>query len=214
MAVRFESFRSDRFGKTAKKSVCRILDKAAQKLEFDPACFKGHLFTVLKHKRLVFIHCAKIGMPIRGLLHDMSKFSPREFYYGVKYFKGDKSPNEGEREAYGYSMAWMHHKGRNRHHFEYWTDYNLKDKRVRPVKMPLDYVLEMFCDRVAASKTYNKEKYTDKDPIGYFMLRKPHRFIPPETEAFLEKLLRMLSVVGEEKTFAYIRKYRKNHKDY
>ena len=72
MAVRFESFRSDRFGKTAKKSVCRILDKAAQKLEFDPACFKGHLFTVLKHKRLVFIHCAKIGMPIRGILHDMS----------------------------------------------------------------------------------------------------------------------------------------------
>ena len=136
MAVSFDSFRSEKIGKTAKRSVCRILDKAAQKLDFDPACFKGHLFTILKHKRLVFIHCARIGMPLRGLLHDMSKFSPREFYYGVKYFKGDKSPNEGEREAYGYSMAWMHHKGRNRHHFEYWTDYNLKDKRVRPVKMP------------------------------------------------------------------------------
>lgn len=197
-----------------KKSVCGMLDAAAHKIDVDPACFKGHLLTVLRHKRLVFIHCVKAGIPVRGVFHDMSKFSPREFYYGIKYFKGDKSPNEGEREAYGYSKAWMHHKGRNRHHFEYWTDYNLTDRCVRPVKMPLDCVVEMFCDRVAASKTYNKEKYTDKDPITYFMSRKAHRFIHPETEAFIEKLLKMLSVIGEEKTFAYIRKYRKNHKDY
>ena len=214
MAIKCEFYGLDEIGKKAKGTACKILDKAARKIDIEPASFKGHLFTILKHKRLVFIHCLKAGIPLRGLLHDMSKFSPREFYYGIKYFKGDKSPNEGEREAYGYSMAWMHHKGCNRHHFEYWTDYNLKDKCVRPVKMPLVYVIEMFCDRVAASKTYNKEKYTDKDPIGYFMYRKPHRFIHPETEAFLEKLLKMLSICGEDKTFAYIRNYRKHHKDY
>ena len=214
MAGKCESLKQIDVVKKTGNAVCKMLDKAAQKINIDPACFKGHLFTVLKHKRLVFIHCLKVGMPIRGLLHDMSKFSPREFYYGVKYFKGDKSPNEGEREAYGYSMAWMHHKGRNRHHFEYWTDYNLKDKRVRPVKMPLKYVIEMFCDRVAASKTYNKDKFTVKDPIDYFMFRKPHRFIHAETEAFLEKLLKMYSIIGEEKTFAYIRKYKKHHDDY
>ncbi|MCR5828926.1 MAG: DUF5662 family protein [Lachnospiraceae bacterium] len=213
MAVKCEIKRS-KVNNKANSSICKLLDRLAQKVSFDPACFKGHLFTILKHKRLVFIHCLKIGMPVRGLLHDLSKFSPAEFYYGVKYYKGDKSPNEGEREAYGYSNAWMHHKGRNRHHFEYWTDYNLKDRCVKPVKMPLKYVLEMFCDRVAASKTYNREKYTDKDPITYFMQRKPHRFIHPETEAFLEKLLKMLSMVGEEKTFAFIRKYRKHHTDY
>ncbi|MCR4721571.1 MAG: DUF5662 family protein [Lachnospiraceae bacterium] len=194
--------------------VCKLLGDVARKIDFEPASFKGHLFTILKHKRLVLIHCMKVGIPLQGLIHDLSKFSPREFYYGVKYFKGDKSPNEGEREAYGYSMAWMHHKGRNRHHFEYWTDYNIRDKRVRPVKMPLKYVIEMFCDRVAASKTYNKDNFTIKDPISYFMYRKPHRFIHPETEAFLEKLLRMYSIIGEEKTFAYIRNYRKHHKDY
>ncbi len=214
MVVKCESAKSKGYSKRMYRVVCKLLCDAARKIDFEPASFKGHLFTILKHKRLVLIHCMKVGIPLQGLIHDLSKFSPREFYYGVKYFKGDKSPNEGEREAYGYSMAWMHHKGRNRHHFEYWTDYNIRDKRVRPVKMPLKYVIEMFCDRVAASKTYNKDNFTIKDPISYFMYRKPHRFIHPETEAFLEKLLRMYSIIGEEKTFAYIRNYRKHHKDY
>jgi hypothetical protein len=80
---------------------------------------------------------------------------------GVKYYFGDKSPNEGERMEYGYSKAWLHHKGRNKHHFEYWTDYNPKERRVMAVKMPLKYCIEMFCDRVAASKTYQGEKYTN-----------------------------------------------------
>lgn len=175
---------------------------------------KGHFVTVMHHKYVVFIHCCKAGIPLRGLLHDLSKFSVREFYYGMKYFRGDRSPNEGEREEYGYSKAWMHHKGRNRHHFEYWTDYNLEDKCVRPVKMPLEYVIEMFCDRVAAGKIYNKEKYKDSDPYDYYLKRKPHRFIHPETEAFLGKLLKMLSVYGEDRTFAYIRSFRRRRKDY
>lgn len=175
---------------------------------------KGHFVTVVHHKYVVFLHCCKAGIPMRGLLHDLSKFSPREFFYGVKYFRGDRSPNEGEREDYGYSKAWMHHKGRNRHHFEYWTDYNLEDRCVRPVKMPLIYVIEMFCDRVAAGKIYNGDKYTDSDPYDYYMKRKPHRFIHPDTEAFLGKLLKMLAVNGEERTFAYIRRYLKKNEDY
>jgi len=191
-----------------------IKDRISEKSGLKAENFKGHLRTILKHKLLVFIHCAKLGMPLRGLVHDMSKFSPSEFYYGVKYFKGNKSPNEGEREAYGYSLAWMHHKGRNRHHFEYWTDYNIVEHKVKPVKMPLKFVYEMFCDRVAASKTYNKSAYTDKDPLDYFLKRKGHRFIHPETEAFMEKLLKMLAIRGEDKTFAYMRAYRRKHRDY
>ena len=113
----------------------------------------GHLRTILHHKKLVFIHCCKCGIVWQGLVHDMSKFSPTEFFQGVKYFQGNRSPNAKERELFGYSKAWMHHKGRNKHHFEYWTDYNIKARNVMPVEMPVKYVVEMLCDRMADRKS-------------------------------------------------------------
>ena len=142
---------------------------------------------------------------MQGLLHDLSKYSPSEFFVGAKYYQGNRSPNEAEREAYGYSKAWMHHKGRNRHHFEYWTDYDPKTKELTPVEMPLKYVKEMFCDRVAASKIYLGDKYTDEAPINYFLKGKGRRLIHPKTSDLLEQFLVMLRDEGEEKTFAYIR---------
>lgn len=169
-----------------------------------------HFLTVTKHKRLVFLNAIKAGIPLRGLLHDLSKYSPSEFLVGAKYFLGTRSPNDMERKTYGYSKAWMHHKGRNKHHFEYWTDYEPGTKILKPVKMPLIYVKEMFCDRVAASKIYSKEKYTDSSPLDYFLKGKDHRTIHPETSELLEKLLIMLKDKGEEETFRYIR----NLKDY
>lgn len=167
--------------------------------------FTGHLKTVVTHKHYVFIHCVKAGIIWQGLVHDLSKFSPCEFIPGVRFFQGDKSPNIGERAEYGYSLAWMHHKGRNRHHFEYWNDLSLTLKRYAPVKMPLKYVIEMFCDRVAASKVYGKEKYYDGYALDYFNRRPEHPEMHPETEALLKTLLEMLAEKGEDATFAYIR---------
>lgn len=114
--------------------------------------FWGHLRTITKHRHKVIWHCFKAGIFRQGLMHDLSKYSPCEFFKGVRYYQGTRSPNEAEREDIGYSTAWIHHKGRNPHHFEYWTDYNLKTKQVEPVPMPRRYIIEMFCDRVAASK--------------------------------------------------------------
>ena len=165
----------------------------------------GHFKTVVRHRHMVIKHCSKAGILFQGLLHDLSKFSPTEFAPGAKYYQGTRSPNEAEREAYGYSLAWMHHKGRNKHHFEYWTDYSPVTKRMEPVKMPLKYVKEMFCDRVAASKIYMKDSYSDSAPLAYFQKGKGNRMIHPETAAILEKLLTMLADKGEEQTFKYIR---------
>ncbi len=173
-----------------------------------------HTKTVLAHRHMVFKHCLKAGIPIQGALHDLSKFSPSEFFYGVKFYRGDRSPNEGEREDHGFSYAWMHHKGRNKHHFEYWNDYNIQANKALPVKMPLKYVIEMFCDRVAASKIYLKDKYTDQSPYEYFDKGRSRRTIHQETSDFLEKLLKMLAKKGENYTFMYIKWYRKHHKDY
>lgn len=111
----------------------------------------------------------------------------------------------GERDDLGVSYAWMHHKGRNKHHFEYWTDYSKETKEYVPVPMPRKYVIEMFCDRVAACKTYMKDKYTDRSALDYYMKRRDHRHMHPETAALLEELLNMLAELGEDETFGYIR---------
>lgn len=164
-----------------------------------------HFKTITKHRHKVIEHCAKAGILWQGLRHDLSKYTPAEFLPGARFCTGTRSPNEGEREAYGYSLAWMHHKGRNRHHFEYWTDYNPKTKHVEPVKMPLRFVVEMFCDRVAASKIYQGKNYKPDSALQYFLNGKLRRKIHPETSELLEKLLRMLPEKGEEETFRYIR---------
>ena len=164
-----------------------------------------HFKTITAHRHGVIRHCFKAGIPIQGIFHDLSKYSPEEFLKGVRYFQGNRSPHEGERDAYGFSYAWMHHKGRNKHHFEYWTDYDPVTRKMRPVKMPLKYVKEMFCDRVAASKIYKKNDYNDGSPLEYFMRAKKTRQIHPETSQLLEKLLVMLKKKGENYTFAYIR---------
>ena len=159
--------------------------------------FFGHLHTVNSHRYLVFKHAVKAGIPLRGLLHDLSKYSPYEFFEGVRYFQqGTRSPIEKVREIHGYSPAWLHHKGHNRHHFEYWTDYNPKENKIMPVKIPLAFVKEMICDRIAASKIYQKEKYTDDFPLNYFLRGIDKYLIHPETSALMEKLLRMLAEKG------------------
>lgn len=176
-----------------------------------------HFLTVTEHKIEVMKGCFKVGLYRQGLLHDLSKYSPGEFLVGARYFQGDRSPNNAEREEKGYSSAWLHHKGRNKHHYEYWVDYNSAADLVRqgvkpegdltiPVKMPLKYLVEMMMDRIAASKIYNKGHYTDDLPLQYFM--RSYEYIPmnEETKRLLYGLLRMLSVYGEEKTFRFIRK--------
>ena len=98
-------------------------------------------------------------------MHDLSKYSWTEFRIGCRYYQGTRSLNNAEREEKGYSSAWLHHKGRNKHHYEYWIDYNVNAERdgriLTGMKMPVRYVVEMFLDRIAASKVYIGEAYND-----------------------------------------------------
>ena len=176
--------------------------------------FFGHLHTITKHRHLVMAHCFRAGIPWRGLMHDLSKYSPAEFIPGVKFYTGTKSPTDGERRTYGYSKAWMHHKGRNRHHYEYWTDYSIVLKKSVPMKMPLVYVIEMFCDRVAACKVYLKDRYTDSSALEYYNRRLGQEEMHEETSALLGTLVKMLAEKGEKETFRYIRRELRKQKTY
>lgn len=169
----------------------------------------SHFHTITRHRHVVMQHCFRAGIPLQGLLHDLSKYTPAEFIPGARYFQGTRSPNEAEREQNGFSSAWMHHKGRNRHHFEYWTDYNPKTKMMEPVPMPNRYIIEMFCDRVAASKVYRGAQYVNSDPLDYYHLGSQTRKIHPKTAKKIHFLLKMLAERGEDATFAYIRRMKK-----
>ena len=130
----------------------------------------GHLKTVFRHKKEVAKICFKFGLYWQGIIHDLSKFSPTEFIPSVKYFQGNRSPIEAEKEEKGYSMAWLHHKSRNKHHFWFWVDWNSKQCQY-PVRMPLKYVYEMIADTVAAGKVYNKnagKEWKQSDPYEYY----------------------------------------------
>ena len=170
-----------------------------------------HFKTITKHRHAVIRHCFKCGIGFQGLFHDLSKYSLTEFIPGAKYYVGTKNPNEKEREVYGYSLAWMHHKGRNKHHFEYWVDINMQSKRYEPVPMPKRYVTEMFCDRVAACKIYRGKDYTDSSALEYYIRGNARAKMHVETADLLEEWLRMLAEKGEKETFAHIRKVNKQN---
>ena len=166
-----------------------------------------HLKTINHHKWLVCQGCFKVGLYKQGLLHDLSKYSPTEFLVGCKFYQGTRSPNNAEREVKGYSAAWLHHKGRNRHHYEYWLDYSTDlNEGIIGMKMPVRYVVEMFIDRMSASKNYQKEKYTDRSALEYYLHGKDRHIMHPEVRELLEKLLYMLADEGEDATFDYIRR--------
>lgn len=165
-----------------------------------------HFATITRHRNTVIYYCARAGIFWQGLGHDLSKYTPAEFLAGVKYYQGYRSPNEAEREAAGASSAWMHHKGRNRHHFEYWTDYDPAVRgKIRPVEMPYRYVVEMLCDRLAASRIYNGANYSQDEPLKYFLPAKPNRMIHPATSDCIEDMLRLVAEKGEDEVLKMVK---------
>ncbi|MCF0112092.1 MAG: catalase [Erysipelotrichaceae bacterium] len=156
--------------------------------------FIGHLSTITTHKLLVTKFCFKVGLIRQGLLHDLSKYSPVEFFAGVKYFQGDRSPIAREKEVIGYSLGWLHHKGHNRHHLEYWIDRN-RDGYFY-TEIPKNIVKEMVCDRIAACMVYQKDKYTDASALEYYQLGFDYPITHPATKELLTTYLTWVKEYG------------------
>lgn len=163
-----------------------------------------------KHRRLVRRLCFECGLYWQGLTHDLSKFSPIEFWRGVKYYQGDRSPQVRERELFGYSAAWLHHKGRNKHHYEYWRDY-IGGEQVY-VEMPAKYFAEMICDRIAAGKTYKKKDYTDANPLAYFENQTDKTSMNEKNRENLRYFLTLLKDKGEKEMFRQLKQFVKENK--
>ena len=172
--------------------------------------FFGHLHTVNQHRFKVFCLCCKVGIPLQGLLHDLSKYSPIEFWEGVKYYQGDYSPIRNCKHETGYSKAWLHHKGRNRHHYEYWFDYAAPT--VTPI-IPFKYFLEMMCDNFAAGMTYQGKNWTKEYQLSYWKRVKGKAKMHPVMFELVERVYTEVSKKGLDKVLK--RKYlEKLYKEY
>ena len=158
--------------------------------------FFGHLHTVNSHRFKVFMLCCRVGIPLQGLVHDLSKYNPVEFFEGVKYYQGNYSPIRKCKQVNGYSKAWLHHKGRNKHHYEYWYDY------AAPVETPIipfKYFLEMVCDSLAAGMTYQGKDWDQHYQLSYWNRVKNTARMDPKMMKLLDKVYEEISDKGLKK---------------
>lgn len=154
-----------------------------------------HFKTICKHKAVVYKECKACGIMWQGIIHDLSKFNPIEFSASAKHFQGNRSPIEAEKEDCGYSMAWLHHKGVNKHHWEWWIDFGSNGEIIAN-KIPMKYVIEMICDYIGAGKVYSKEKWTQEEPLNYFLKVRKGRYFHPETEELIIQFLTIIRDAG------------------
>jgi len=157
----------------------------------------GHTKTIVKHRWIVFKLACKAGIPWRGFVHDLSKFSPTEFWEGVKYFVGTHSPITEAKKYKGYSDAWLHHRGRNKHHLEYWVDYDINT--IAPV-IPYKYIVEKVCDDLSAGIVYNGKNWTPDVEYNYYMKQREVVLINPKIDNFLTDVYFQVKENGIDKT--------------
>ena len=155
-----------------------------------------HFLTVCRHKKVVFKECRACGITWQGIKHDLSKFSFAEFMPSAKYFQGNRSPIEAEKKDIGYSYAWLHHKGANPHHWEFWTDFTEADGSVIANKIPYKYVVKMICDWIGAGKVYQKEAWTPESPMIHYRKMRKGRHFHPETDTLIIKFLECIRDEG------------------
>ena len=165
----------------------------------------SHFKTITHHKWLVFCGCARVGLWWQGITHDLSKYSPVEFWNGARYYQGNCSPNLAERRDKGFSEAWMHHKGHNRHHFEFWSDINRQTRDYEYVPMPRKYLVEMVMDRRAACMVYQGNAYKADSALVYLDNSREKELMHPQTHKELRHILVMLAEKGENETFRYLK---------
>jgi len=118
----------------------------------------NHLRTVQTHRKWVRHYCFLAGIPWRGIKHDLSKYSPAEFFESARYWTGTGSPINEAKKDLGYSKAWLHHRGRNKHHWAYWADNFSEGLVIYP--MPMNDFVEMVCDFLAAGRAYRGDQFT------------------------------------------------------
>ncbi len=163
-----------------------------------------HAKTVFLHKFFVCKYCFLCGLYLQGILHDLSKFSPVEFFESVRYYSGTQSPINLCKKDKGYSKAWFHHRGRNKHHWEFWCD-NF-EKGMTACKMPYKYALEMICDFLGAGAAYGGGKLDIDAEYKWWLNKRKMAILHPDTKALVDYVFLQMKNQGVKTTLKGIKK--------
>lgn len=151
-----------------------------------------YLFYVIRHKWFVFIECCKLGIPWRGIVHDLSKFSFTEWFPYVETFYGDKPSPRDATGAYDpsqvsqdFDYAWLHHQHSNPHHWQYWLLRGDCDAQ-KALPIPEVYLKEMMADWRGAGRAQGKP-----DTAGWYLHNKDKMVMHPESRKWIEHCLKL-----------------------
>lgn len=152
-----------------------------------------HITLVTQHKINVAKNCFRVGLIRQGITHDLSKFSPTELIESARFYTGKSSPINEARIHQGHSRAWLHHKAKNKHHYEYWIDDF--DTGGHPTQMPFNYALEMLCDCIGAAQTYQKDTFSYQGELEWWLDKREDKraFMHPQTKRFLDIMFQSLA---------------------
>lgn len=145
-----------------------------------------YLKHTIKHKWYVFQECAKRGLVWRGLVHDLSKFSPFELVSYTHYFNGKYGKGKRAQVDRNFDHAWNNHQKHNKHHWQYWLLRN-DDGKLIILEMPIQYALEMVCDWIGAGKAHGAT-----DPLEikkWYKKNKKTIQLHPNTRQFVESFI-------------------------
>lgn len=144
-----------------------------------------------KHKFYVYKAGKWTGAPWwRLIVHDLSKFGPKELPHYGRHFFGDKSDPEG------FARAWQHHWTHNHHHWEYWVIVTQHTKNKNHISdeialdMPEAYIREMVADWLGAGRAY-EGSWPDSDQNWTWLNNNLHKMkLSKNTLLTLEKVLK------------------------
>ena len=157
---------------------------------------RGHFKTIRTHRKWVRKYCFLAGIPWRGITHDLSKYSPTEFWESVRYWTGNGSPIDACKKENGFSRGWLHHKGRNPHHYEYWMD-NF-DKGGIPLIMQEKDFTEQVCDFLGAARAYTKDKFSYEAELEWWENKRDNCAMHPLNKCMLDTIFFKFSTMTDD----------------
>ena len=134
-----------------------------------------YLWYVIRHKWFVFLECCKLGIPWRGIVHDLHKFSPKEFGAYARYFYGDYrdeseirfvelpySQKTKQSIKCDFDLAWLHHQKHplGAHHWQYWL-LQYDNERTFTIQSPGDGYGLMLCENKKHLLWFTAADYKD-----------------------------------------------------
>lgn len=159
--------------------------------------FKKHIYFFLffsKHKWYVMKACFSYKLYWRGIVHDLDKLLPDEWF---AYVKLTDEKGKVLRDSTGYYVptaqedyfvkAWFLHQKRNKHHWQWWI-LPTENKEIKVLSMPTKMILEMMCDWYGASCVNNKNGTGGWSNVKkWWFVNKNRMVFHPDTFTQIEK---------------------------